>query len=128
MPSPSVSISCPRSGTCRSKRSLPRPSSGSIETDTYWPLWLLALKTGLRRGELLGIRWKDLDLDKGTLQVQQTVVLLNGSPIIQTPKTTASRRVVKLSADLVAALSTHRAAWAERQLASAQWADCDLVF
>ena len=37
----------------------------AAESDTYWPLWLLALKTGLRRGELLGLRWQDLDLDKG---------------------------------------------------------------
>jgi integrase len=100
----------------------------TAEADTYWPLWLLALKTGLRRGELLGIRWKDLDLDKGTLQVHQTVTLLHGTPIIQTPKTASSRRVVKLSADVVAALAKYRAAWVERQLASSHWIDTDLVF
>src|SRR5215211_1487944 len=86
------------------------------DADTYSPLWLLALKTGLRRGELLGIRWKDLDLDKGTLQVHQTVTLLQGTPTIQTPKTAASRRVVKLSADAVTALANHRTAWLQRQL------------
>ena len=54
--------------------------------DTYWPLWLLALKTGLRRGELLGVRLKDLDLDKATLRVQQTVQLLKGAPASSHPR------------------------------------------
>ena len=94
----------------------------------YWPLWLLALKTSPRRGELLGIRRKDLDLEKGTLQVHPTVTLLHGTPIIQTPKTAASRRVVRLSADAVTALAKYRTAWLERQLASSQWVDSDLVF
>jgi integrase len=95
--------------------------------DIYWPLWLLALKTGLRRGELLGLRWNDLDLDAGTLRVQQTVLVLNGAPCIQQPKTDAGRRIVKLSADVVAALLAYRKAWAARQLAAPAWADADLV-
>src|SRR5829696_6973491 len=93
------------------------------ESDTYWPLWSLALATGLRRGELLGLRWQDLDLDRRLLTVHQSVVLLNGSPIIQTPKTAASRRTVQLSTDVVAALRKHRLAQTERRLASPQWAD-----
>jgi integrase len=60
--------------------------------------------------------------------VHQSVVLLNGSPIIQTPKTAASRRTVQLSTDVVAALRKHRLAQTERRLASPQWADSDLVF
>ena len=80
--------------------------------DTYWPLWLLALKTGLRRGELLGVRWHDLDLDAGTLRVQQTVQVLAGAPCLVPPKTEAGRRVVKLSADVVDALREHRTALA----------------
>ena len=100
----------------------------AAETDPYWPLWLLALKTGLRRGELLGLRWKDLDLDRELLMVRQSLVLLNGSPIIQAPKTDASRRTVKLSADVVAALRNHRLIQAERRLASTEWATGDLVF
>jgi integrase len=54
--------------------------------DTYAPLWQLALGTGLRRGEFLGVRWQDLDLDDRQLSVRQTVVLLGGAPSIQAPK------------------------------------------
>ena len=39
----------------------------------YGPIWLLALTTGLRKGELLGLRWQDVDLDRGVLRVRQTV-------------------------------------------------------
>lgn len=102
--------------------------SEAKKDQTYWPLWLLALKTGLRRGELLGIRWGDLDLNAGTLRVQQTVLVLAGAPSIQQPKTDAGRRTVKLSADVVAALEKHRLAWVERKLSAASWTDLDLVF
>jgi integrase len=98
------------------------------QTDTYAPLWLLALKTGLRRGELLGLRWSDLDLDRGTLTVQQTIGVLAGAPCIKPPKTDAGQRVVKLSADVVAALTKHCITWAARNLAAEEWADGDLVF
>jgi integrase len=100
----------------------------AAKDDTYWPLWLLALKTGLRRGELLGVRWSDLDLDRGTLTVQQTIGVLAGAPCIKPPKTDAGRRVVKLSADVVAALKDHRRAQVERQLSAPAWAEGGLVF
>src|SRR5574338_55720 len=44
-------------------------------SDTYWPLWLVYLSTGLRRGEALGLRWRDLDLERGILSVRQSVGL-----------------------------------------------------
>jgi hypothetical protein len=50
----------------------------------------------------------DLDLDRGTLTVQQTIGVLAGAPCIKPPKTDAGQRVVKLSADVVAALTNHR--------------------
>src|SRR3954447_15044151 len=42
----------------------------AAKPDTYSPLWLLALSTGLRRGELLGLRWSDLDVERGMLTVR----------------------------------------------------------
>jgi integrase len=117
----------PRPGTSWTAEEARRFLSAA-EDDNYWPLWSLALATGLRRGELLGLRWQDLDFDRRLLTVRQSVVLLDGSPIIQGLKTDASRRAVKLSSDVVAALRTHRLAYAERRLASSQWADKDLVF
>jgi integrase len=70
----------------------------------------------------------DLDLDRGTLTVQQTIGVLAGAPCIKPPKTDAGQRVVKLSADVVAALTNHRITWAARNLAAEEWADGDLVF
>ena len=69
-----------------------------------------------------------LDLERGTLTVQQTIGVLAGAPCVKPPKTYAGRRVVKLSADVIAALGKHRLAWAARKLAAAEWADGDLVF
>lgn len=51
--------------------------------DGLHPLWLLALETGMRRGELLGLRWSDVTWDRSTVHVQQEVVALNGVPVIQ---------------------------------------------
>jgi integrase len=119
----------------------PRPRPGEVwtaeearlviaasTTDLYAPLWLVALGTGLRRGELLGLRWQDLDLARPTLSVRQTIVLLNNAPCIQTPKTPAAQRTIKLSAELVDALTTHRVAQIERRLAAGSWSAHDLVF
>ena len=50
----------------------------AAESDTHRALWVLALATGLRRGELLGLRWQDLDLDAGRLTVKQALVMLKG--------------------------------------------------
>jgi integrase len=97
-------------------------------TDLYAPLWLLALGTGLRRGELLGLRWHDLDIVRLVLSVRQTVVLLNNAPAIQTQKTSAARRTIRISQEIIDALSKHRLAQVERRLAAPSWNDGDLVF
>ena len=67
-------------------------------TDTYHCLFYLALQTGLRRGELLGLRWIDINLDFAELSVSRSAVQCPGGEIIfKTPKTTRSRRTVALS-------------------------------
>jgi integrase len=50
---------------------------------TYGRIWLLALATGMRRGELLGLRWSDVHLDGTTLHVRQTLVALKQGPRIK---------------------------------------------
>jgi integrase len=98
------------------------------EQDPWNPLWLVALTTGLRRGELLGIRWQDVDLAKGTLHVRQSLNAVGGLRYFEAPKTAAGRRVVALSGGSVAALKAHRVRQNERRLQSSSWQDCDLVF
>jgi integrase len=92
-------------------------------------LFVLALKTGMRRGELLALRWEDVDLDKGVLQVRGTLRRTREGLTIGTPKTAASRRRVVLSPSSVAALRGHRARQQqERQAAGDLWQDFGLVF
>ncbi len=97
--------------------------------DGLHPLWLLALSTGMRRGELLGLRWRDLDLDRRSLSVRQCVVIHKGAALIEEPKTSSARRVVKLPAEAVEALREHRRRQVERRLCvGSLWEDHDLVF
>lgn len=89
----------------------------------------LALATGLRRGELLGLRWKDVDMDAGALTVRVTLQRVNGQAAWLEPKTEASQRTVALPASLIARLRSHKAAQnAERRLSGVDWANKDLVF
>ncbi|MGE0598200.1 MAG: tyrosine-type recombinase/integrase [Dehalococcoidia bacterium] len=70
--------------------------------------YLVLATTGLRRGELLGLRWKDLDLPKARLSVVQTVVSVDYKVQLSTPKTAAGRRSVALDSTTVEYLQAHR--------------------
>jgi integrase len=95
----------------------------------YWVAYLLLATTGLRRGEALGLRWQDLDLDAGRASIRQTVIAIRHTVLISTPKTASGRRTVTLDTGTVAALREHRARQAaERLLMGAGWTDNDLVF
>ena len=98
------------------------------QDDAHHPLWLLALATGMRRGELLGLRWQDIDLNRGTLRVVQSVRWMSGKPVVSPPKTDSSVRAIGISGPVVDALKEHRKAWLERKLKARTWADGDLVF
>lgn len=100
----------------------------TAQGDGYSPLWLVLLTTGLRRGEALGLRWRDIDFDRGTLSVRQSVVLHNGAPHIQLPKSKASLRTVRLPKGTLDALRQHRDRQTFKRKAAAEWADHDLVF
>ncbi len=64
----------------------------------YYTLFFLALFTGLRRGELLGLKWTDIDLLDMTLSVNRSLYqLANGEIVIRNPKTDKSRRLVSLT-------------------------------
>jgi integrase len=78
-------------------------------TDQDYAAYHLAAFTGLRRGELLGLRWADIDLDKAVLRVVQTIVgLWNGELYIGPTKTDRSRRVIALDRQTVTVLRRHR--------------------
>ena len=97
--------------------------------DHYGAVWLLAITTGMRRGELLALRWQDIDLTKGVLHVRRSLVELGSKLSIQEPKTASGRRAVQLSQTAVAALKEHKARQNEQRLRLGEsWQDQDLVF
>jgi integrase len=86
------------------------------ESRLYMPT-MLAVTTGLRRGEILGLRWDNVDLVAGTLAVVQSLEQTKDGLRLKTPKTQRSRRSVALPAMTTAALRLHRAKQAEERLA-----------
>lgn len=92
--------------------------------------WLLLATTGLRRGEGLGLRWQDVDLEAGTISVRgQYVADLSGQMVRAQLKTRSSLRVVHLLPRVVAALRAHRVRQDEERLASGQqWPEPLIVF
>ena len=92
-------------------------------------LFVLAVTTGMRQGELLGLRWRDVDLDAGMLQIRGSMQATPDGLRIMEPKTPGSRRQVALSKQPIDALRRHRVAQAaERLRIGAAWEDGDLVF
>jgi integrase len=93
-------------------------------------LFLVALGAGPRKGELLALRWPQVDLDAGTITIQGTLRREKGvGLVIDTPKTTAGYRTVPLPKVCVDALRAHRARQAaERLKAGTRWQDTGHVF
>jgi integrase len=89
---------------------------------------LLAASTGMRRGEVLGLRWSAVDLDGGVARVVVTLQRSGGEVHYVAPKTDRSRRTVSLPTSVIARLRQHRKEQAERRLLlGAAWIDTDLV-
>jgi integrase len=89
----------------------------------------IGLYLGLRRGEILGLRWQDIDTARGVLQVQHNLQRIHGTLMLVEPKTRASVGSVPLPATIITALHRQRAHQAQqRLLAGTQWQDHDLVF
>jgi integrase len=97
--------------------------------DRLHPLWVLLATTGMRRGEALGLRWADLDLDAGRARVVQTIVQTRGLVTIGEPKTAKGRRSISLDSSTLAVLRDHRHHMLqERLLVGADFNDLGLVF
>jgi integrase len=111
----------------------------AIQQDRWFPAVLLDLGTGLRRGELLALRWQDIDLQTGLLQVRQSLerVKIHGTTyegkktrlLFQEPKTSYGRRTVPIPEDIVEELKRHKARQAqEKLLLGPAYEDHGLVF
>jgi integrase len=107
----------------------------AIKDDRLYAAFFLAFTTGLRRGELLALRWRDVDLKSGILQVRQTLVRSRNHEegrskiVFSEPKTPQSRRTIPLLDECLNALKQHRAKQAEEKLMlGAAYEDYGLVF
>ena len=91
-----------------------------IAEDRLAAIYVLAATTGMRRGELLGLRWQDVDLESEPprLQVRRSLVQYGQTIIEKEPKTSRSRRSIALDPAAVAALRRHRIQQAEERLAA----------
>jgi integrase len=100
----------------------------TIVGDRLEALWVLALATGMRQAELLGLRWDDVDLDAATVRVRFALARHAGQYVLEEPKTGKSRRTVALPALAVRALHEHRARQLEERVAAGRPTGEGLVF
>ena len=100
-----------------------------IKGDRFEALWLCALTLGLRKGELLGLRWADIDFEAGTLTVRRALQRVDGRLVLVEPKTSLSRRKVPVPAATLAALRSRRTQQErERCALEGEWVESGLVF
>jgi integrase len=100
-----------------------------VSGERLFALWRLAAMTGLRRGELLGVSWRGLDLEAAKLTVSQQLVPTRGGVSFGPPKSKRGLRTIALDSETVEALSAHREAQLlERAFAGEAYVDQDLVF
>jgi len=100
------------------------------EQPEFLPLYQLALTTGMRLGELLGLSWNDLDWDRQTLSVKRQLTRIRGEGLVLTPpKTKAALRTIKLGASTWSILkSHHKSQYMAQSCRDPDWQEKDLVF
>src|SRR5262245_50297200 len=100
----------------------------SVETDRLYALWALLATTGMRRGEALGLKWSDVDLDERRVTIMRGLVLASAKVLESPPKTAAAGRMVVIHPRTADALRAHRKRQLEERMAIAGWEDGDWVF
>jgi integrase len=91
-------------------------------------LFVVTLLLGLRRGEALGLRWEDVDLEAGVVRIRQTLQRVGGELRYAPPKTARSRRTVPLPPIVTAAFTARQLEQEAERSAADAWADNGLVF
>lgn len=98
--------------------------------DNFYPLYYLAIHTGMRQAELMGLKWKDIDWSLGTLQVKRQVRRFKGaSYALLEPKSKSGTRTIMLGKQALEILRNHKREQEELTNSVGQdWTDLDLVF
>ena len=101
-----------------------------MEGDRLMPLFFVGLAMGLREGEAFGLRWSDVDLDRGMVVISKQIQRTRGGGFVfDDPKTEASKAPLELTPGQVAMLRGHRRRLKKERLAAGTlWIDHDLVF
>jgi len=100
----------------------------SVRENRLYAAWLLLATLGLRRGELLGLRWPDVDLTTGRVAIHNTLVMVDGKPAMAEPKTAKGRRSLVLAPEVLEAVRVHRVRQAaERRSWGSGYTDSGLV-
>lgn len=95
----------------------------------WYALFFLALMTGMRRGELLGLKWSDVDWSAGCIWVRRNYTVVGGKKVIHTPKTHRSSRPIDVGPDVLEVLRQHRQHQEQQRLEVGDaWADENWVF
>jgi integrase len=95
----------------------------------WYALFFLALMSGMRRGELLGLRWADIDWQEGAIWVRQNLTKAGSKRVVQSPKTHRSSRPVDVSDDVLSVLREHREKQGKDRLKMGDaWPNEDWVF
>lgn len=132
---PCESVELPRKATSEMQSLTPAEAASFLEaaaSDRWYALFTLALATGLRPSEYLGLKWADIDLEQGVLNVQRSLHWRSykvGDWYFGDTKTPRSRRRIPLPASVTRALVAHRLRQNEARLeAGADYRNLDLVF
>jgi len=97
--------------------------------EQLYPLFRLAALSGMRRGELCGLMWEDVNFSAQTVRVRQTLAMINGKPKVESPKSRRSRRVLDLDDETADTLRAHRESQAElREFIGTSWTETGYVF
>jgi len=100
-----------------------------VAEDRLSAMWRVLAMTGARRGEVLGLRWEDLDLEAATLVIRRSLVPVNGEVKVSEPKTARGRRTIALDPETLAALRAHAARQADEQSEwDKAWTDSGYIF
>ncbi|MBW4813452.1 site-specific integrase [Rhodococcus qingshengii] len=83
-----------------------------------YALWYLLLTRGLRRGEVTGLQWSDIDWEYSTLTVARQRIILDSRVVVETPKSESGKRTIALGVEGVEVLKAHRTAQAKARLAA----------
>lgn len=93
--------------------------------DRLEALYVLAVTSGMRLGEMFGLQWPCVDLEQGLVQVRKTLIEMSGKVYLSEPKTAKSRRSIWLPDLATAVLRSHRARMVAEGLADVPWVFCD---